>query len=321
VTDTEPQAAAPAAPDNFRRVSFAMKRGAIAGIEFGPDRANPDIVFVHATGFNARTYRTLLAPLGDRFRVLAIDVRGHGRTSLPAHTFGYTSWRRHRDDLIALLEQYTSQPVTLAGHSMGATVSLLAAGRRGDLVAGLALIDPVIMAASGYALAELPLGPLLMRQISPIARSAARRRSQFPDRESARRAFTDRGVFKNFPEAVIADYVADGLTEDERGGFRLSCRPAYEAATFAAQRHDPWSAVHRLTCPLVLLRAENFSTTSPAAMHRIAALKPDARVATVEGASHMVPMERPDRVRAAIEAAALMAQGGRRLGDEGEIRR
>jgi pimeloyl-ACP methyl ester carboxylesterase len=50
-------------------------------------------------------------------------------------------------------------------------------------------------------------------------------------------------------------------------------------------------------------------------MHRVAALKPQARVATVEGAGHMLPMERPDRFRAAIESAVLMARGGRRRDD------
>jgi pimeloyl-ACP methyl ester carboxylesterase len=293
----------------------------MAGVLFGPERDNPDIVFLHATGFNARTYRTLLAPLGDRFQVLALDARGHGLTTLPEHTLGYTSWRRHRDDLIALLERHFTQPVTLAGHSMGATVSLLAAARRPDLASGLALIEPVIMPASHYALTELPFGPLMMRYAFPLARGAARRRALFSSREDAVRAFKGRGVFKTFPEEVIADYVGDGLKPAERGGFRLSCKPSYEAATYCAQRHNPWSAVHRVACPLVLLRAEQFSTISPAAMHRIAALKPDARVATVEGATHMLPMERPDRVRAAIEAAALMAQGGRRAGDEPEIRR
>jgi pimeloyl-ACP methyl ester carboxylesterase len=66
----------------------------------------------------------------------------------------------------------------------------------------------------------------------------------------------------------------------------------------------------------VLLRGEQGSTVSPAAMHRIAALKPQARVATVEGATHMLPMERPDRVRAAIESALLMARGGKRFNDD-----
>jgi pimeloyl-ACP methyl ester carboxylesterase len=66
---------------------------------------------------------------------------------------------------------------------------------------------------------------------------------------------------------------------------------------------------------MVLLRAEHNSTISEAAMHRVAAIKPDARVATVEGAGHMLPMERPDRARAAIETATLMAKAGRKYHD------
>lgn len=307
---------APTAED-FRRVSFEAPKGQIAGIAFGAQTPNPDIVFVHATGFNARTYRTLLAPLGDRLHVLAIDARGHGRTTLQAKTFGYTSWRRHRDDLIALLEKHFTAPVTLAGHSMGATVSLLTAARRPDLVNAVALIEPVIMPPSWYAFVELPLGPLFMRYMFPLARGAAARRNQFESREAAVRAFTGRGIFKTFPAEAVADYVGDGLVEDPKhGGFKLACAPAYEAATFCAQRHNPWAALHKVSCPLVLIRAEHQSTISTAAMHRLAALRADARVATVEGASHMLPIERPDRARAAIEAAALMGRGGRRFRDD-----
>lgn len=300
--------------EDFRRVSFEVPGGRVAGIAFGAQTPNPDIVFMHATGFNARTYRALLAPLGERFHVLALDARGHGLTQLPAGVFGYTSWRRHRDDLIAVLEHFTA-PVTLAGHSMGATVSLLTAGKRTDLVAGLALIEPVILPSAAYAMAELPLGPLMQRYAMPLARGAAARRAAFPDRQSAVNAFTGRGVFKTFPEDVITDYVADGLVEDGKGGFKLACRPVFEAATYCAHRHDPWGALRKITDPLVLLRAERGSTILEASMHRVASIKPDARVATVEGAGHMLPMERPDRARAAIESAALMAMAGRKYHD------
>lgn len=294
---------------NFRRVSYEIPGGAVAGVTFGAATADPDIVFMHATGFNALTYRTLLAPLGEKLHVVALDARGHGRTTLPATLWGYTSWRRHRDDLIAVLETHFTGPVTLAGHSMGATVSLLTAGARPDLVSSLALIEPVILPAAGYAFAQLPGGPALQRLTIPLARGAARRRSTFESREAAAQAFTGRGIFKAFPPEVIADYVEDGLTEAPGGGLRLSCAPTYEAATYCAQRHDPWGALRALQCPVVLLRAQRNSTTQLAAAHRLAALKPDARIATVEGAGHMLPMERPDRARAAVETAALM--GGR----------
>ncbi len=298
----------------FRRVAYDVPGGRVAGIAFGAATPTPDIVFLHATGFNARTYRALLQPLGDRFHVQALDARGHGRTELPAGVFGYTSWRRHVDDLISVLEHFTA-PVTLAGHSMGATVSLLTAGKRTDLVSGLALLDPVVLPAAGYAMSELPLAPLIQRYALPLARGALNRRDRFESREAAAAAFSGRGVFKSFPAEMIEDYVGDGLVEDGNGGFRLACRPMFEAATFCAQRHDPWGALRRVTDPLVLLRADRNSTISEAAAHRVAAIKADARIATVEGAGHMLPMERPDRARAAIESAALMARQGRKYHD------
>ncbi|MBI3437359.1 MAG: alpha/beta hydrolase [Proteobacteria bacterium] len=316
MTESETGAETTTAAASVRRLSFEMGKGVVAGIALGMDSVNPDIVFSHATGFNAYTYRSLLAPLGERRQVWALDARGHGLTTLPSGTWGYTSWRRHRDDLIAVLEKHTTQPVTLAGHSMGATVSLLVAAKRPDLVASLALIEPVILPAAAYALMELPFGPRLQRMTNPLARSAANRRAHFEDRTYAARAFTGRGVFKTFPPKVIADYLTDGLKEDRRGGLQLSCAPKFEAATFCAQRHDPWTALRAVTCPLVVLRAESGSTVSPAALHKIAALKPGARVATVEGAGHMLPMERPDRFRAAIESAVLMTRGARKFGGD-----
>lgn len=315
VTDTiEPSETAPApASEDFRRAAYEIPGGQLAGVGFGDGSRAPEIVFLHATGLNARAYRTLLAPLGERFHVAALDARGHGRTKLSARRFGYASWRRHRDDLIAFLDQHCTQPVTLAGHSMGATVSLMAAGKRPDLVNGLVLIDPVILTPNAYRLYELPFAPLLARGFFPIAAKAAKRRARFSSREEAIAAFTGRGFFKTFPPEAIADYVGDALAEAPKGGFKLACSPAYESATFAAQRNDPWAALRRAPDPIVVLRAEKHSTLSTAAAKSISAMRPAVRIVTVEGSSHALPFERPDRVRAAIESAALMAGQARHL--------
>ena len=295
--------------DSLRRVTFALAKGAMAGVAWGEESRAPDIVFLHATGLNALAYRTLLAPLAERFHVLALDLRGHGRTALPARTFGYTSWTVHRNDVIELIDKHIRARVTLAGHSMGATTALLVAGKRPDLVRGLALIEPVILPPARIEGFQLPLAPLFARWTSPIARGAARRRARFVSREAAFAALKGRGFFNAFPDAALQDYLTDGLV-DEDESVRLACSPKYEAATFSAHRHDPWRALPRAPKALVLVRAEKESTCPAPIAARVKAMRPDARIAMIEGASHALPMERPDRARAAIETAHLMATGG-----------
>jgi pimeloyl-ACP methyl ester carboxylesterase len=66
-------------------------------------------------GFNARSYRTILQPLARDFRVLAIDLRGHGRTTAPARTEGRKTWRDLGDDLIAFMDALDLGSVAPAG--------------------------------------------------------------------------------------------------------------------------------------------------------------------------------------------------------------
>ena len=101
--------------------------------------------FAHATGFNAETYRGLLDDLHASLDVYLMDARGHGRSTAVADPKRLRSWRPYREDLEAFVETLR-QPLVLAGHSMGATVSLELAAARPNLVKGLVLIDPVIIA-------------------------------------------------------------------------------------------------------------------------------------------------------------------------------
>ena len=111
----------------------------------GIGTAQVSVHFAHATGFNAETYRELFAMLDPSIRLYAMDARGHGRSTAVADPKRLRSWRPYREDLEAFVETLR-QPLVLAGHSMGATVSLELAAARPNLVKGLVLIDPVIIA-------------------------------------------------------------------------------------------------------------------------------------------------------------------------------
>jgi len=116
-------------PPRRLMVPLTQRGGEMAVLDFGDKKRPVDLVFSHANGFNAATYRSILAPLAASFRILAPDLRGHGHTRLPTPTDGRRDWSDHRDDLLALLEAFPGPPVVLAGHSMGGTAALLAAAR------------------------------------------------------------------------------------------------------------------------------------------------------------------------------------------------
>ena len=265
--------------------------GEMAYLDFGDQGRPVDLVFLHANGFNALTYRRILAPLAERYRILAVDQRGHGRTSLETDLAGRRDWLDLRDDLLAFLAALDLRDVVLSGHSMGATASLLAAAAAPMRARRLMLFDPVILPArSGPVSAE-----------SPMILAAQKRRAVFPDRAAALSSYTGRGAFKTWPAPVLADYVEAGFRDTPDGQVTLACAPAWEASGFAAHGHDPWDALRQSTCPIAILRAETGSTFH---LEGAEALEGDRiRVELAPGSTHFLPMEFPALIRERLVAA------------------
>lgn len=271
--------------------------GDLSLLDLGDPGRDPDMIFVHANGFNARTYRTLLEPLAGDRRILAPDLRGHGQSALPAPPLWRRSWADLRDDLLVIIDALPETPLVLAGHSMGAVVALLAAGRRPDRVRSVVMLDPVILPRPAALAMSLPLIGRSARRY-PLARNALRRRDRFESRQAAMDAYRGRGAFKGWPDAVLADYIADGF-RDVEGGVELACSPGWEASNYAAQGCDPWPVLRRPGRPVTILRAERGSTCSlEAGWIR------GVEVSVVEGGTHFFPMLHP-RVTSAALAAAL----------------
>ena len=282
--------------------------GFVSGYAFGAYEGAPQIVFLHANGFNARTYASLLEPLGARARSLAIDLRGHGRTTLPADPARLRSWTVFRDDLIAVLESVAPGGAILAGHSMGATTALMAAAARPDLARALVLVDPVILPQPTYAAAAMPGSVSYMKRRFPIARQALRRRRFFESQKQAEEAFTGRGAFRTWREPFLKDYLADGLAYGGPDGLlKLSCAPEWEAACFAAQRNPVWSALKAAPETTVILGAETGSTICSAARRLFERRDSPFRFQSPAGTTHFLPMESPYVVRDALAAVHAVA--------------
>ncbi|AYF72553.1 alpha/beta hydrolase [Nocardia yunnanensis] len=106
---------------------------------FGPS-TGPVVLALHGlTGHGARWRRLADDHLPD-VRILAPDLRGHGRSP------GVPPWDFETlvDDLVALLRAETSEPVVVLGHSFGGATAVHLAHRHPELVRALVLLDPAI---------------------------------------------------------------------------------------------------------------------------------------------------------------------------------
>ncbi len=278
----------------MERTTITTPAGPVSALQAG---SGPRLHFAHATGMNAQLYAGLLAPLASRFAVTASDARGHGFTGLDRDPAQLASWDDFAADLLSLLDVIDGgAPWILAGHSMGATVSLLAAALRPDRVAGLVLLDPPMLP---FDVARAVRGGAVVP--NPMADQAARRRGSFPSRADARAAYHGRGVFRTWSDADLDAYLDGGLIETA-DGVELACAPAFESATFRAVSPHVELALADVRCPFILLAGDVGSTVRDAEMAVFAGHPRCVSATRLPGTTHFLPLERPDAVRTAVDA-------------------
>lgn len=97
------------------------------------------LLLLHGMGDHALVWSSLAEYLGDRYHIIAPDLRGHGDSSKPKQ--GYT-FPDVIADLDALLEHLGWQQVHVLGHSWGAKTLLIWAQQSPELFQSLILVDP-----------------------------------------------------------------------------------------------------------------------------------------------------------------------------------
>ena len=116
----------------------------------------PPMVLMHGLGERAASWQPVIPQFAARFRVLALDMRGHGDSDWP----GAYSFQVMCDDVVAVLDGLGLATVTLIGHSMGGAVALLAAMQRPERVARLVVEDATPPYPRDRAVPDRPDGPL-----------------------------------------------------------------------------------------------------------------------------------------------------------------
>lgn len=101
-----------------------------------PWRKSPTLVMVHAAMGNARRFYAWVPHLARDFRVVRLELRGHGDSEIPGPT--QLTFERLRTDVIELLDHMKVDKAHLAGSSAGAFVSQSVAAHYPDRILTLA---------------------------------------------------------------------------------------------------------------------------------------------------------------------------------------
>lgn len=192
----------------------------------------PTVILLHGLTGSSRELLPTAQGLGDRFRVLLVDQRGHGRsTRRPADV----SRDAFVDDVVAVIEQLApGEPVHLVGHSMGAHTAFLTACRRPELVDRLVMLEAHVAGNSRPQEAQ-ELGEYLASWPTPFA-----------DATEARRFLGD---------TPLATAWIDDL-EATPDGLRPRSDPDIMQATITAVHAPRWSEWESLATPTVAVFAE-----------------------------------------------------------------
>lgn len=116
-------------------------------IDTGASDALP-VILIHGFPFNHEMWEPQLQALQDRFRVIAYDLRGHGKSGVGD---GQYTLEFFVDDLVGLLDHLKIARACLCGLSMGGYIALRAVERNPDRVAALILADTQAKADSNEA--------------------------------------------------------------------------------------------------------------------------------------------------------------------------
>jgi Predicted hydrolases or acyltransferases (alpha/beta hydrolase superfamily) len=102
------------------------------------DSSAETIVFIHGLGLNHEVWEPILPYVKEHYRVVLLDLRGHGRTERGETPL---SWELLIEDLRLLLTQLELGPVHLLGHGFGASLAVKFSLQYAKLVKSLILLS------------------------------------------------------------------------------------------------------------------------------------------------------------------------------------
>jgi pimeloyl-ACP methyl ester carboxylesterase len=251
--------------------------------------SGPPVLFLHGGSAHAHWWDFAIPPLADRFRCVALDLRGHGESGRPAD--GDYGLAAHARDVAAVVTALGLAGGGVVGHSFGGWVAMVYAGRAGDAVGALAILDsrPTIGVRSARMLEALRKLP----------------HTRYATREDALARFRLLPAATRAAPAVIAHVAQYALVREPDGTYL----PRFDRRALAgAGAQDLTPHLRAARCPILAVRAAESEIVDAAALAAFRTAVPTAELAEIADAHHHLMLDQP-----AALASVLASFLGRHL--------
>lgn len=284
-------------PDRPRR--FRLKTvdldGPVAYADFGGEGS--PLVLLHGIGGNHLNWIPSAAMLARHHRVMALDLSGFGSTPEAGRGSGMEAQRRLVE---RFLDDVVGEPAVLVGNSMGGLVALMVAAATPAKVSRLVLVSPA-QTPTGDGLPTLPQALRLVVDTLPVVGEA--RLFWRGQRAGARGLFMDLLTFGTVDvRRVPAEAIEANVSAIAR---RMDRAPLGHATSFLAAtrsmiatlavpgRFDAW--VRAVKAPTLIVHGRGDRLVPHAGSERLARMRPDWRLVTLDDSGHVPQLEHPER--------------------------
>ena len=254
-------------------------------VHFRDGGAGPPLIFAHCSSASHRQWEALYEPLEERYRVLAPDLIGYGKSD---------PWPAERPfdldadvEILAALTDRVEGSVHFVGHSYGAAMALEAMLRAPERVRGATLIEPVSF---------------------PLLRSEGREREWREIQRVSRsiRSAVSNGRLSAAARAYMGFWIGPvkWLLTPRKVRSRIVASVPKVAQEFAgvdamSRRAADYGAIR---APVLLFVGQRTTRPARAVVEILANALPDVHVREIPKAGHMSPFTHRDALFAAIEA-------------------
>lgn len=244
----------------------------------------PTLVLLHTLRTQLDLFEKVVPELAKHFTVYAVDYPGHGYSDIPSAHYDATFLAGVVEGFLDALDL---RDATLAGVSIGGTISLMLAARNHRRVARVVAINPYDY-AKGRGMARSSFLARLFVALAglPILGETVMRMRHF----FVMKSILDGGVADPDhipPELLMEMYLAG----NRRGHYRAFLNLLRNAESWETAR----KAYSHIKIPVLLLWGDR-DWSRPDERERDRQLVPGAEMATVENGGHFLPLDRPDAV-------------------------